>query len=67
MKSLRPKFIFLMLSFVLLSVGLTGCHVHHAHRPVVVKHKHLPPGQAKKIHGDKSARNHAPGHKKHKH
>ncbi len=43
----------------------TSCvHVHHPHtrRTVVVKEKRIPPGHAKKMHGDKSARNHAPGH-----
>lgn len=34
------------------------CH-HHGHK------KRLPPGHEKKLHGDKSARNYAPGHKKH--
>lgn len=43
----------------------TNCvHVHHPgpRRTVVVKQKSLPPGQAKKISGDRSARRHAPGH-----
>jgi hypothetical protein len=35
------------------------CHKKNCHK----KHK-LPPGQEKKLHGDKSARNYAPGHKK---
>ena len=30
----------------------------------VVKAKRIPPGQAKKMSGDKSARRHAPGHNK---
>jgi hypothetical protein len=35
-------------------------------RPVVIYEpgRNLPPGQAKKIYGDRSARNHAPGHRK---
>jgi hypothetical protein len=28
------------------------------------KHHRLPPGQEKKLHGDRSARNYAPGHRK---
>jgi hypothetical protein len=36
------------------------CHKKHCHK----KHK-LPPGQEKKLHGDQSARDYAPGHKKH--
>lgn len=31
------------------------------------KHKHLPPGQHKKVHGDKSAKKYAPGQQKKKH
>ncbi|WP_300567380.1 hypothetical protein [Flavobacterium sp.] len=65
MKSLKPKFILSLLFFVLISTCFTSCHVHHPrHRTVVVKHKHLPPGHAKKISGDKSARRHAPGHRR---
>jgi len=62
MKSLNPKSILLLLAFVMLSTGFTSCVIHH--RTGVVKHKSLPPGQAKKISGDKSARRHAPGHNK---
>jgi len=35
-------------------------HHHHHHK----KEKRIPPGQAKKMHGDKSARKYAPGHNK---
>ncbi|ESU21523.1 hypothetical protein FSS13T_26800 [Flavobacterium saliperosum S13] len=45
--------------------GFDSCVVkHHHHKTVVVKKKRLPPGQAKKISGDRSARRHAPGHNK---
>lgn len=49
---------------ILITALLSSCvHVHHPRptRTVVVKHKHLPPGQAKKISGDRSARRHAHG------
>lgn len=44
--------------------GFNSCVVKHTHRTTVVKAKRLPPGQAKKISGDRSARRHAPGHNK---
>jgi len=52
--------------FLLVTITFTSCvHVHHPRTTtVVVKKKPLPPGQAKKIYGDKSARKHAPGHNK---
>lgn len=46
------------------TIGFSSCTVHHHHRHKTVKVKKLPPGQAKKISGDKSARRHAPGHNK---
>jgi hypothetical protein len=36
-------------------------HDKHHHKK---KHHRLPPGQEKKLHGDQSARDYAPGHKK---
>ncbi|WP_131387688.1 hypothetical protein [Flavobacterium suncheonense] len=48
-------------------LGFSECshhHHHHHHKTVKVKKKRLPPGHAKKIHGDKSARKHARGHNK---
>ena len=37
-----------------------GSHPHHSSGQT----KQIPPGQAKKMTGDKSAKNHAPGHNK---
>lgn len=58
------KSLFLRLLIVTVFVttlgSLASCvHVHHVHRnnTVVRKSKPLPPGQAKKIYGDKSAKN----------
>jgi len=47
---------------ITLMVSFSECSVHHHHHKTVVKKKKMPPGHAKKIHGDKSARKHAPGH-----
>lgn len=50
----------------MLVFGFNNCtvkHTHH-HKTVVVKKKRIPPGHAKKMHGDKSAKRHAPGHNK---
>lgn len=54
---------------VCLCLSLASCYTYGP------PHVHLPPGKAKKIYGDKSAKRHAPGqkkkkgkkHKKHKH
>ncbi|WP_438061650.1 hypothetical protein [Flavobacterium sp. RSSA_27] len=44
------------------SSSLQNCTVHHVYHPTkVVKVKKIPPGQAKKITGEKSARKHAHG------
>ena len=39
----------------------------HKEVPPGHHHKEIPPGHAKKIYRDKSAKDHAPGHNKHKH
>lgn len=46
---------------MLVVVGLQSCTVHHVHPVKVVKVKKVPPGQAKKYTGEKSARRHAHG------
>lgn len=51
---------------IIIVVSISSCSVHstsHSHSPSA-KAKKMPPGQAKKINGDKSARNYAPGHRK---
>ena len=50
-----------LLSFVFTILVLSSCTYHHHH------HSHkggLPPGQAKKVTGSKSAKPYAPGQKK---
>ncbi len=66
MKSLKPHFTIFLLFSLVMSLGFTSCvvHTHHPRRAVVVKQKRMPPGQAKKIYGDKSAKRHAPGQNK---
>lgn len=49
---------------ILFAVSASNCAVRVGTHRTHVKAKPLPPGQAKKITGEKSARNHAPGHNK---
>jgi hypothetical protein len=56
MKNLR--FLFLLSSMIFF---ITSCSLRVTSRPV----GHLPPGQAKKITGSKSAKPYAPGQQKH--
>ncbi|SHI44030.1 hypothetical protein [Flavobacterium terrae] len=64
MKNLFYKRNLTFVAFILVATLFSSCvHVHHPRptRTVVVKHKRVPPGQAKKISGDRSARRHAHG------
>lgn len=45
---------------IMLLFAISSCYSHRH------PHGHLPPGKAKKIYGDKSAKRHAPGQKKKK-
>lgn len=47
--------------------GVIGCSVTSCYTSSRHPHGHLPPGKAKKLYGDKSAKRHAPGQKKKKH
>jgi hypothetical protein len=58
-----PNFIALIL-MVLFSFTLTNCSVMVGPQHSSTKTKQVPPGQAKKMTGEKSAKNHAPGHNK---
>lgn len=63
--AILKRFIIAVFGIVFIT-GFSECtvrHTHH-HKKVVVKKKKLPPGHAKKIHGDKSAKRHAPGHRR---
>ncbi|MGN0003862.1 MAG: quinol oxidase subunit 4 [Sphingobacterium composti] len=46
----------------LMTFFVSSCYTHGRH-----PHGHLPPGKAKKVYGDKSAKKHAPGQKKKAH
>nr|WP_294924573.1 hypothetical protein [uncultured Flavobacterium sp.] len=65
-KYLKIAVIIMVLLFLVTS--LLGCTVHnshsHSHSHSHHKSKKMPPGQAKKISGNKSAKSHAPGHNK---
>ncbi len=49
---------------LLFAATLTNCSVKVGPSHSSTKAKPIPPGQAKKITGEKSAKNHAPGHNK---
>lgn len=64
MKIISIKKIICGLGVCIISIGFTQCTVNHTHNTTVVKTKRIPPGQAKKMNGDKSAKRYAPGHNK---
>lgn len=50
---------------LLFTVSLSNCSIHtRSSSRSTYKAKKLPPGQAKKIYGGKSAKRYAPGHNK---
>ena len=49
---------------LLLAVSFSGCTIHTGTTQTTYKAKKLPPGQAKKIYGGKSAKRYAPGQNK---
>ena len=64
-KSFLMKAKYLLAIFIIamgLSFSSCATHVHVKSKPNKVKT--IPPGQAKKITGEKSAKRHAPGHNK---
>ncbi|QSW89712.1 MULTISPECIES: hypothetical protein [Flavobacterium] len=62
-KITRIAVIVLVLLFLVLSVISCSTHVHSSH-PRPASGKRIPPGQAKKMSGDKSAKAYAPGQQK---
>ncbi|MFC0781004.1 hypothetical protein [Flavobacterium sp. HJSW_4] len=63
-KITRIAVIVLVLLFLVLSVISCTTHTHtHTHAPAP-SGKKIPPGQAKKMNGDKSAKAYAPGQQK---
>ena len=61
--SMKAKYL-LAIFIIAMGLSFSSCatHVHVKSKPNKVKT--IPPGQAKKITGEKSAKRHAPGHNK---
>lgn len=51
------RYLSILLVGVFLLFGISSCYTHH-------RHGHIPPGKAKKVYGDKSAKRYAPGQQK---
>ncbi|AOW08599.1 hypothetical protein [Flavobacterium gilvum] len=64
MEILKNKRLITQITIILFTFTLTNCAVRVGTNHTTVKAKPLPPGQAKKITGEKSAKNYAPGHNK---
>lgn len=63
MKTLKNSRFSIILIVTIFTLSFTNCvGIHTNNRSVNAKH--VPPGQAKKMSGAKSAKNHAPGHNK---
>lgn len=60
---MKAKF-FLILFIVSIAVGASSCATRIQIKPKPYKVKTIPPGQMKKITGEKSAKRYAPGHNK---
>lgn len=62
------KFAVIIMVILFVIVSMLGCAVHNSHSNSHShshhKSKKVPPGQAKKISGHKSAKSHAPGQQK---
>jgi len=56
---MKKQISFVLAGLFLLINACTTVHVHHHHKP-----KEIPPGHAKKMSGEKSAKKHAPRHTK---
>ncbi|WP_348823910.1 hypothetical protein [Flavobacterium aestuarii] len=64
MKIFKTPSFTLQIIIMLFALTIAGCSVHVAHNNGTAKTKKVPPGQAKKMTGAKSAKNYAPGHNK---
>jgi hypothetical protein len=66
MKTFQHSRFGVIILVVLLAISLSNCAVRVATKSsgTSAKTKSLPPGQAKKITGEKSAKRYAPGHNK---
>lgn len=64
MKSLKNQRLIAKIAIILFAFTLTNCAVRVGTNHSTVKAKPIPPGQLKKMTGQKSAKNYAPGHNK---
>ncbi|PKH66626.1 hypothetical protein CXF59_11870 [Flavobacterium sp. ALD4] len=64
MKVIKASKFAVTLLVILFTISLSSCSFRTTTHRSNYKAKKIPPGQAKKIHGDKSAKNYAPGHNK---
>ncbi len=61
MKIYRHTRLIVSIFLAVFTISLSNCSVHAGSSTI---YKKLPPGQAKKLSGKKSARSYAPGHNK---
>lgn len=59
---MKKSFLIILAMMFVLAGSTTACSTHK--KIVVTPNGKIPPGQAKKITGEKSAKNHAPGQRK---
>lgn len=64
MKVTKTSKFTLSLLVILFTLSLSSCSFRTTTHSSNYKAKRIPPGQAKKINGDKSAKHYAPGHNK---
>ena len=64
MKTFKNSKFALTFMVILFTVSISSCSIHTGSSRSTYKAKKLPPGQAKKIYGGKSAKNYAPGQNK---
>jgi hypothetical protein len=64
MKKIKISRFGMTILVILFAFSISNCHVKMGAHRSSHKAKRLPPGHAKKIHGDKSAKKYAPGHNK---
>lgn len=64
MKKIKCPRSLMAILVLLFAVSLSNCSIQTRTNKSTYKAKKLPPGQAKKIYGGKSAKKYAPGHNK---
>jgi hypothetical protein len=64
MKKIKLSRFGMTILVILFAFSTSNCHVQMGTHSTSHKTKRLPPGQAKKINGDKSAKKYAPGQNK---